>query len=257
MFRVNCRALQVPKLLFREGMRCLPSESSGSAQGFHEKWVKSRFSVFSPENVHSSSVGPSSRSRSDESSCCSGAFGFVRLLDLSASEASFLSRASDLERCLFALLQSEEPPSVECYGDLSKVITVDERKTEIHANGSSSGDHSRSYLEFVDDEDSWDARTRCVRRMLMLPSRASLKVLRARHCSGPDWQPFESLVVSHQDRLLGTTGLLRSVRKYMPPVRAPQVREEAFPWNSQLEFCSFWLAACVFVSCGLSVVPSR
>jgi len=223
-------------------MRCLPSVSSGSAQGFYEKWVKSRFSVFSPENVHCSSVG---RSCSEESPSRSGAFGFIRMLDLSAAETSFLARASSLERCLFALLQSEDPPSVECYGDLSKVITVDEHKTEIHGNGSLGGEHSRSSLEFLDEEDSWDARTRCVRRMLMLPSKASLKVLRAKHSSGPKWEPFESLFVSHQDRLLGTIGLLRSVRKYMPPVRAPQVCDEALLTNSHMDFSSFgW--SCVF-----------
>jgi DNA helicase INO80 len=214
---------KVPKLLFRDGMRCLPTERSGSAQGLYEKWVKSCLSVFSPENVHSSSVGLRNRSRANERSSCSGLFGFIRMLDLSAAETSFVARASILERCLFALVRSQEPPSMECYGELSKVITVEQQKKDIRGNGSSGGEHSNSYLELLDDQDSWDARSTCVRRMLMLPSRANSRALRAKRLSGLEWQPFESLVVSHQDRLLSTVGLLRSVRKYMPAVRAPQI----------------------------------
>ncbi|KAG0597031.1 hypothetical protein M758_UG305700 [Ceratodon purpureus] len=219
----NPVSYRIPKLLFRDGMRCLHTESSGSAQGFYEKWVKSGLSVFSPENVHSSSLGLRNRSRADERSSCSGGFGFIRMLDLSAAETSFVAWASVLGRCLFALVRSEEPPFVECYGDLSKPITVEQSKSDIHSNGSTGGQHLNSYLELLDDEDSWDARSSCVRRMLMLPSSVNSKALRTRHSSGSVWQPFESLVVSHQDRLLGTIGLLRSVRKYMPAARAPQI----------------------------------
>jgi len=122
--------LQIPKkLLFRNGMHFLPSENSRSTQGFCEKWVKSCLSIFSPKNVHSSSMGQSS---SEDSSSCSGSFGFIRMLDMSAVQASFLPKASGLERCLFALLHSNKLCSVECYRDLSKVITLDEHKSKIH-----------------------------------------------------------------------------------------------------------------------------
>lgn len=204
-------------------MRCLPTESSGSAQGFTEKWLKACLNVFSPENVYYSSVGHSNKADVDERSCRSGAFGFIRMLGLSASETSFLSKVSALERCLFALLQSEEPPSVECYGDLSKLTTLGDQRKDTYGHAASAVDCMKTSVDLLDDEDCEDARTRCVRRMLMLPSRADLRILRVKHPSGPELQPFESLVVSNQDRLLGTTGLLRSVRKYMPPVRAPQV----------------------------------
>ncbi|KAG0572907.1 hypothetical protein KC19_VG134100 [Ceratodon purpureus] len=219
----NPVSYRIPKLLFRDCMRCLPTASSGSVQGFFEKWVKSGLSVFSPENVHSSSLGLRNGSRADKRVSCSGGFGFIRMLDLSAAETSFVASASILERSLFALLRSEEPPFVECHGDLSKPITVEQSKAYIHGNGSSGGQHSNRYLEVLFDEESSDARSSCVRRMLMLPNRASSKALRTRRPSGSEWQPFESLVVSHQDRLLGTIGLLRSVRKYMPAARAPQI----------------------------------
>lgn len=213
----------IPKLLFRDGMPCLPSESSGSAQGFYEKWVKSGLSVFSPDNVYASSLGLRNRSRADDSSPCSGGFGFIRMIDLSAAETSFVARASILKRCLFWLVRPDEPAFVEFCGDLFKSKTVSLRKTDIHGDGSPDGPHSNSYLELLDDEDSLDARSSCVRRMLVLPSRANSEFLRAKRLSGPQWQPFESLVVSHQDRLLGTVGLLRSIRKYMPAARAPQI----------------------------------
>lgn len=76
---------------------------------------------------------------------------------------------------------------MECYGDLSKVIIVDEYKIEIFGNGFLGGDYLRSCLEFLDDEDSWDVRMRCVWRMLMLFSRVSLKVLRVRYGFGLEW----------------------------------------------------------------------
>ena len=220
----NPLLFKIPKLLFRDGMRCLPTESSGSAQGFYEKWVKSRFSVFSPEYVYYSAAGLNSRSRADERSAHSGVFGFIRMVGLSASETSFIARACGLERCLFSLLRSEEPSLVECYGEFSKAITVvEEHKSDIRGNEPSDGEQSSSYMQVLDDEDSLDSRLSCVRRMLMLPSRADLKSFMTKRPSGPEYQPFESLVVSHQDRLLGSIGLLRSVRTYMPAVRAPQI----------------------------------
>lgn len=210
-------------------MRCLPTESSGSTQGFVEKWLKARLSVFSPDYVYSSSVGDSKRTDFDERSSRSGAFGFIRMLGLSAAETSFLARAPCLESCLFALLQSQESFSVECYGDLSKIKVLNEHRTAVHSNGSSAGNHLRSSMDSFDNDDSRDAKTRCVQRMLMLPSRADSHFLRTKHPSGPELKPFESLVVLHQDRLLGTTKLLRSVRNYMLPVRAPQVCDAALP----------------------------
>lgn len=215
--------LQVPKLLYRDGMQCLPTESSGSAQGFAEKWIRSRLSVYSPENVLLSSLGLDKNKSSADDRTHSGAFGFLRMVDLSAAEISFLSKASSLERCLFALLRSGESSSEDCPGDISKATLLDMPNVNHNGERSCGEGERRNFLDVFDDDEGEDLKTRAVRRMLILPSRSELVLLRAKHPSGPKWQPFEALAISHQERLLGSTGLLRSVRKYMPPVRAPQV----------------------------------
>lgn len=201
-------------------MRCLPTESSGSAQGFSEKWLRAHLNIFSAENIFASSMGLDKDKNMVDGTACSGAFGFLRMTDLSAAEASFIALGSMLERLLFALLWSEESSSVECYGDLTRAIVVDSHS---HGNGISEDDPKSTLLNIENVEEGEDSRTRCVRRMLNVPIRTESKLLRTKHPAGPDWQPYEALVVSQQERLLGSISLLRSVRKYMPPVRAPQV----------------------------------
>ena len=74
---------KIPKLLFRVGMRCLPTESFGSTKGFYEDLIKFSFCAFSPDNMYSSSVGLNNKSRADERSDRSGVFRFIIMLALS------------------------------------------------------------------------------------------------------------------------------------------------------------------------------
>jgi DNA helicase INO80 len=199
-------------------MRCLPTDSSGSTQGFFEKWIRTNFNVFSPENVHVSSLGREEHVKSTAGLALSGAFGFIRLSNLSPPEVAFLARASSLEQCLFALLSSRVSPPSELHGP----ITMGSQGVQ---NSPDEGLHSGRgslFLEVSGEEDE-DLRKKAVQRLLMLPSRSESGFLRAKHPAGPLWQPFEALAVSPEERFLGSVGLLRSVRSFMPPVRAPQV----------------------------------
>eukprot|EP00850_Spirogloea_muscicola_P018944 SM000179S03416 [mRNA] locus=s179:277257:287158:- [translate_table: standard] len=75
---------RIPKLLYNDGMRSLPTWAAGSAQGFQLKWLDYYFFVFSPDNMHSSP-----------------AFSFARCLGLSPAEIYFLASATLMERSLF------------------------------------------------------------------------------------------------------------------------------------------------------------
>ncbi|KAJ7554405.1 hypothetical protein O6H91_06G138700 [Diphasiastrum complanatum] len=188
---------KVPKLLYQDGMHCLPTSYSGSAQGFLEKWLGGFFNVFSPENVHSSVFAY------DQSRECnySDTFGFTRLMNLSPSEVSSLKKASDLERWLFSLLRADDIL-------LGQII-------EQQANNIDSS-LSNDSLE--------DSKTRAVRRMLLLPSRSESAFLRKRLSRGISIVPFEELALPQVEQMLKNTDLLRSVRAYIPSVRAPMVK---------------------------------
>lgn len=179
---------KVPKLLYRDGMHCLPSLSSGSAQGFEEKWLSNLFNIFSAANVFMS-INPEAESCKEVKTSKSGGLGFTRLLDLSPGEVEFLSRATALERLLFTLSQEDD------------------------------------FESFVEDQvcDFDDARLKAVSRLLYCPVRSKLAVLKKKLASGISCSPFEALVTSYKDRLLDNTALLRSTNTFIPAVRAPQI----------------------------------
>lgn len=170
-------------------MRCLPSQSSGSAQGFYEKWLMNLFSIFSPDKVH--------RSIFSEKPGTSGTFGFTRLLGFSPTEVDLLAKATLLEQWLLTFWRSESAKIGQIMSE-----RLDDPCTEVE------NAHSRS---------------RAVQRLLTVPPRSAAAALCEKVFTGNDAQPFESLLVSCKDRLLHNLALLRSVQAYMPSVRAPQV----------------------------------
>lgn len=184
----NPISYKVPKLLYRDGMRCLPTSSSGSAQGFKERWISNNFNIFSPANVNMS-IFSLTADQLEPQAICGDGFGFTRLIDLSPSEVGYIARASVLERLLLSASKQD---------DFDELLE-----------------------EQVDQID--EARFRAVSRLLLLPMRSELAVLKKRLATGLADAPFEALVISHQKRFLANTGLLRSVNTFIPAVRAPQI----------------------------------
>lgn len=169
-------------------MQCLPSVSSGSAQGFRDKWLGNNFNVFSPANVHLS-IFPETEESTDSKVNHTGFLGLARLLDLSPGEVGFLARSTALERLLFTLSRQEDVYS------------------------------------FIEDQicESDDPRLRSVSRLLFCPLKSKLASLRKKLATGPSISPFEALVTSYEERFLDNTALLRSANTFIPAVRAPQV----------------------------------
>lgn len=182
-------------------MRCLPTESSGSCQGFREKWLRKRLSIYSSDHIQDS-IFPQGGSVADNKGTFSdGGFGFIRLMDLSPDEVEFLAMASTQERWLYSVLHAD-------------ALWV---RDHLAQRDSDPDGQDRS------NDDAEDPKTRAVKRLLMLPSRSESGLLQKRHPTGLPSEPFEALVTTSNERLLKNVGLLRSLRGYIPSVQAPQV----------------------------------
>lgn len=157
-----------------------------------------RFNIFSAENVYRSIF--SRATNSDSFSVKSGTFGFTRLTDLSSAEVSFVANGSFIERLLFSVLRWDRQ-------FLDGILD--------------------SLMEAMDDElneNFYDrGKVRAVTRLLLIPSRSETNLLRRKFTVGPGYDPFEDLVVSHQDRLLSNIKLLHAIYTFIPQARAPPV----------------------------------
>ena len=186
--------LQMPKLLQQEVLQSSKTLCSAVACG--ELFYK-YFNVFSTENVYLSIF------RQENSSnglyVRSGTFGFSRLMDLSPAEVTFLGTGSFIERLLFSISRWDNRFLNGTLDSLMEVLD---------------DDFNSSYLE--------KGTVKAVTRMLLMPSRSDINSLR-RLATGPGHDPFEALVVSHQDRLLSNTKLLHSTYTFIPRTRAPVV----------------------------------
>ena len=180
--------LQVPKLLFRDGMQCLPTISSGSAQGFRERWLENNLNIFSSANIHMS-IFQETGQFSQPQALHSGTMGFTRLLNLSAAEVGYTAKANAFERLLFSL---------------SHLEYMDE-----------------FIQDFINETD--DTRLRAVSRLLICPVYSKLMNLRQKLATGLPGSPFEALVTSFEDRFLDYKPLLKTTNTYIPAVRAPVV----------------------------------
>lgn len=154
------------------------------------------FNIFSPENIHRSSL--KEHDHSDCSLVRSGSFGFARLVDVSPAEISLLATGSYLERLLFSIMRWDRQ-----FLDVILDLLMETDDSECNQLGRE--------------------KVRAVTRMLLLPSKSESSALRRTLATGPLDAPFEALVMPHQDRLLSNVKLLHSTYSYIPRTRAPPV----------------------------------
>ncbi|CAA7060575.1 unnamed protein product [Microthlaspi erraticum] len=197
---------EIPKLLQKEVLQNSETFCSSIGRGISRESFLKHFNIYSPEYILRS-IFPSD-SRVDQAVSRSGAFGFSHLMDLSPSEAGYLALCSIMERLLFSMLKWERQFLDE--------ILVD--------------------MEVMDDELGGDninrVQTRAVTRMLLMPSKVETNLLKGRLGAGPTHHSLESLVISHQDRLLSNIKLLHSTYTFIPKARAPPVSVHCSDRNS-------------------------
>ncbi|KAK9125166.1 hypothetical protein Scep_014012 [Stephania cephalantha] len=190
--------LKIPKLIYEDIVQASVVNCSTFGRGIQKGLFEKLFNVFSPKNIHSSGI-PQSDSH-DESPVSSGAFGFARLMDLSAEEASFLSTGSFMERLLFSIITWNRQSLEESWDFLMESEDNDLQCDQI---------------------ERW--KIRAVTRMLLKPSRSESNFLRRKsmYCHG--YPPLEPLIVSMQDRLINNISLLQSTYAFIPRTRAPPI----------------------------------
>lgn len=190
--------VQVPKLVHQEVLQGCETLCSATGYGLNRELFEKHFNIFAPENVYRSVFALESKSQGLLSK--SGTFAFTRLMDLSPAEVSFLTTCSFLERLLFSILRQDRK-------FLDGIVDF--------------------VMEAVTDEPCCNhlerGTLRAVTRMLLLPSKSEAGILKRKVATGPGDDPFEALVVSHQERLLSDVKLLHSTYSFIPRARAPPV----------------------------------
>ncbi|XVF07182.1 hypothetical protein REPUB_Repub06bG0116600 [Reevesia pubescens] len=197
---------KMPKLLQQEVLQSSETLCSAVARGVYQELFYKYFSVFSAENVYQSIFRQDSSS--NDLYVRSGTFGFSRLMNLSPVEVAFLGTGSFMERLLFSISRQDNRFLDGTLDSLMEVLD---------------DDFNSSYLE--------RGTVRAVTRMLLMPSRSETNSLRRRSATGPGHNPFEALVVSHQDRLLCNTKLLHSTYTFIPRTRAPPITAQCSDRN--------------------------
>ncbi|XWS66310.1 hypothetical protein CRYUN_Cryun05aG0188700 [Craigia yunnanensis] len=197
---------KMPKLLQQEVLQSSETLCSAVARGIYQELFYKYFNVFSTENVYLSIFRQ--ESSSNGLYVRSGTFGFSRLMDLSPVEVAFLGTGSFIERLLFSISRLDER---FLNGTLDSPMEVLD------------DDFNSSYLE--------KGTVRAVTRMLLMPSKSEINSFRRRFAKGPGHDPFEALVVPHQDRLLSNTKLLHSTYTFIPRTRAPVITAQCSDRN--------------------------
>ncbi|CAH2063854.1 unnamed protein product [Thlaspi arvense] len=187
---------KIPKLLQKEMLQSSETFCSSIGRGISRESFLKHFNIFSPEYILRS-IFPSD-SRIDQAVSGSGAFGFSRLMDLSPSEVGYLALCSVMERLLFSMLNWERQ-------------FLDELLVDSLMDDEFSGDNVKK------------VQTRAVTRMLLMPSKVETNLVKGRLGAGPTRHSLESLVISHQDRLLSNIKLLHSAYTFIPKARAPPI----------------------------------
>ncbi|OMO51090.1 hypothetical protein CCACVL1_30011 [Corchorus capsularis] len=196
---------KIPRLLQNEVLQSSQTLCSGVARGVYQEFFYKWFNIFSKENVYQSIFRQ--ESSSNGLSLRSGTFGFSHLMNLSPAEVAFLGTGSFLERLMFSIARWDNQFSDGILDSLMEVLY----------------DENSSYLD--------RGTVRAVTRMLLMPSKMETNSLKKRFATGPGHDPFEALVVPHQDRLLLNTNLLNSTYTFIPRIRAPPIAAQCSDRN--------------------------
>ncbi|KAL6009951.1 hypothetical protein ACLOJK_000382 [Asimina triloba] len=211
---------KIPKLVYQDVVRSSELPCSVDFHGIEGKSLVKLFHIFSPENVHHSILPKDGWS--DDTVVNSGTFGFTRLTDLSPEEVAFLAEGSSFEKLLFSVMRWDRR-------FLDDILDL--------------------FMETEGDDLKYDhvdkGTVRAVTRMLLLPTKSELSVLRRKLVEGPGDSPYEELVVSHKDRLTANIKLLNSTYAFIPRSRAPPISahcsDRSFSYRMLEELHHPWL----------------
>lgn len=192
----NPISYKVPKLVYQEIIQNTEIPCSALGASIQHKTSDRLFSIYSPGNIYHS-VFPQF---SNGNSMISGAFGFTRLIDLSPAEVSFLAKCSLLERLIFSGMRWDKK-------FIDEIVEL-----FMYLEG---GDVQYNRLD--------ESKVRAVARMLLIPTKSEASILRRKLATGPNDAPFETLVMSHTDRLTSNIRVLRSSYAFIPKARAPPI----------------------------------
>ncbi|KAI3526049.1 hypothetical protein L1887_05212 [Cichorium endivia] len=181
---------KVPKLIYQEVMRKSDVFLSGRKHGIKREFFEKHFNIFSPVHIHQSIFNQ------DENTPSNGSFGFTRLINLSPAETVFIANASLMERLLFSITKWDW-----------------HLLDEIMESGADDIEYNNIEKEKV----------RAVTKMLLIPSKSETNILKRRLATGPTDDPFEALVLSHEDRVASNVRLLHSAFSFIPQIRAPPI----------------------------------
>ncbi|KAG7958774.1 hypothetical protein I3843_10G034500 [Carya illinoinensis] len=188
---------RIPKLVHQEIACSSATPCLAVGQGVFREYYRKHFNMVSPQNVYRSIF--LQEDNSNRLSVRSGTFGFTRLMDLSPSEATFLTSGSFMEKLLFSMMRWDRQFLDGIIDSLMEAMD----------------DDPECYLE--------RGKVRAVTRMLLMPSRSETNSLRSKYATGPGDAPFEALVIPHQDRFLSNSRLLHSAYTFIPRIRAPPI----------------------------------
>ncbi|KAL4204250.1 hypothetical protein AMTRI_Chr01g108830 [Amborella trichopoda] len=192
---------KIPKMVHQELVQHADVPCSATSSSIEPETFEKLFNMFSPDNVHRSLLLQRGCSEDSSHPTTSGSFGFTRLIDLSPGEISFLAKVSSLEKLLFSIMRWDRKFLNEI---LELFLEVEGGDLQQNSN-----------LE--------RGKVRAVARMLLIPTHSESSLLRRKLATGPDQEPYEGLVMSHQDRLLSNIKLLHSTYTFIPPTRAPPI----------------------------------
>ncbi|XP_031494199.1 chromatin-remodeling ATPase INO80 [Nymphaea colorata] len=190
---------EIPKLVYQETLRDAKLPHFALGHVVQSEVLERLFNIYAPENVYRS-VSPQAEGFGLSIPVNSGTFGFSRLIDVSPEEFSYIAKVSVFERLLFAIMAWNRKY-------LDEIID--------------------SFLESEDSDPQFDglgkATVKAVTRMLLLPTRSDLNLLRRKFATGSGNAPYEGLVTSHHDRFISNIRLINSTYTFIPRGRAPPV----------------------------------
>lgn len=191
----NPISYKVPKLIYQEIVQNSNVFSSEGKHGMKREFFEKHFNIFTQSHIHQSIFN-----QDKQGGPTNGSFGFTRLIDLSPSETVFIANASLMERLLFSITKWD-------WHFLDEILK--------------SGDDDDIEYDNIGKE-----KVRAVTRMLLMPPKSERNFLKKRLATGPTDDPFQALVLSHQDRVASNIRLLHSAFSFIPQIRAPPIEVE-------------------------------